>query len=94
MMNAILNEWNGVYDDERDVEEETEGHYRVLSPRERQTIRLLAKGFNRKQAAAELNISESTLRTYIDQAIMKLRARNVNNAIYLASINDEISCSI
>ncbi|WP_107846306.1 helix-turn-helix transcriptional regulator [Litoreibacter ponti] len=52
-----------------------------LSPRELSTLALLGKGRNRAQAAAELAISESTLRVYIESARHKLGALNTTHAV-------------
>lgn len=53
----------------------------VLSPRELSAITCLAKGLSRAQAAAELNISEHTLRVYIEAARHKLGALNTTHAV-------------
>ena len=52
-----------------------------LSPRELATMTYLAKGFSRAQAADELNISEHTLRVYIEAARHKLGAMNTTHAV-------------
>jgi len=52
-----------------------------LSPRELSAMTYLAKGFSRAQAAAELNISEHTLRVYIEAARHKLGAINTTHAV-------------
>jgi DNA-binding CsgD family transcriptional regulator len=52
-----------------------------LSPREISAMTYLAKGFSRSQAAAELNISEHTLRVYIEAARHKLGAINTTHAV-------------
>lgn len=52
-----------------------------LSPRELGAITYLAKGFSRAQAAAELCISEHTLRVYIESARHKLGALNTTHAV-------------
>ena len=52
-----------------------------LSPRELCTLALLGKGRNRAQAAAELAISENTLRVYIESARHKLGALNTTHAV-------------
>jgi DNA-binding CsgD family transcriptional regulator len=41
----------------------------------------LAKGMNRAQAAAEMTISEHTLRVYIESARHKLGALNTTHAV-------------
>ncbi|MCI2394972.1 LuxR family transcriptional regulator [Aliiroseovarius sediminis] len=52
-----------------------------LSPRELSAMTCLAKGMNRAQSAAELNISEHTLRVYIESARHKLGAMNTTHAV-------------
>lgn len=52
-----------------------------LSPRELSAMTYLAKGFSRSQAAAELKISEHTLRVYIESARHKLGALNTTHAV-------------
>lgn len=52
-----------------------------LSPRERSTLTLLAKGRNRAQAALELEISENTLRVYVESARHKMGALNTTHAV-------------
>ena len=53
----------------------------TLSPRELAAMSCLAKGMNRAQAAAELGISEHTLRVYIEAARHKLGALNTTHAV-------------
>ena len=53
----------------------------MLSPREVSSIALLAKGRSRAQAAAEMSISEHTLRVYIEAARHKLGALNTTHAV-------------
>lgn len=52
-----------------------------LSPRELAAMRALALGKSRAQAAAELSISEHTLRVYIESARHKLGALNTTHAV-------------
>ena len=52
-----------------------------LSPREVDAITLLAIGYNRAQVAQTLNISEHTLRAYIESARFKLGALNTVHAV-------------
>ena len=53
----------------------------MLSPRELSAMTYLAKGMNRAQAAAEMTISEHTLRVYIESARHKLGALNTTHAV-------------
>lgn len=54
---------------------------KFLSPRETDTLTLLAQGFSRAQVAEKLKISENTLRTYIESSRSKLRALNTTHAV-------------
>ena len=60
------------------------GAVRALSPRERDTLTFLATGATRATIAENLNISESTLRAYIEGARAKLGAANTTHAVALA----------
>ena len=60
-----------------------------LSPRELSVMTYLAKGYSRAQAAQELQISEHTLRVYIEAARHKLGAINTTHAVARA-----LSCGI
>lgn len=53
----------------------------ALSPREIDTMTLLAIGYSRAQVANSLSISEHTLRVYIESARYKLGALNTNHAV-------------
>jgi len=52
-----------------------------LSPREVDTLTMLAMGYSRGQAAESLSISEHTLRVYIESARFKLGASNTTHAV-------------
>lgn len=52
-----------------------------LSPREIETMTLLAIGYSRAQAADTLSISEHTLRVYVESARHKLGALNTVHAV-------------
>lgn len=60
------------------------GPTRSLSPREKDTLTLLATGANRASIAESLKISESTLRVYIESARFKLGAANTTHAVAMA----------
>ena len=53
----------------------------ALSPRELAAITYLARGLSRAQAAREMDISEHTLRVYIEAARHKLGALNTTHAV-------------
>lgn len=55
-----------------------------LSPREREALAQLSLGRSRAAVADALDISENTLRAYIDSARHKLGALNVTHAVALA----------
>lgn len=55
-----------------------------LSPRELETLTLLAIGYNRAQVAQTLSISEHTLRVYVESARFKLGAMNTTHAVATA----------
>lgn len=63
----------------------------ALSPREIDTLSLLAMGYSRPQAADSLSISEHTLRVYIESARHKLGAQNTTHAVAKAIANGLIS---
>jgi DNA-binding CsgD family transcriptional regulator len=54
---------------------------RRLSPREVDVLTLLATGLSRSQAAESLDISEHTLRAYLESARLKLDAQNTTHAV-------------
>lgn len=57
----------------------------ALSSRERDVLNLLAQGKSRGQISEMLEISENTLRVYIDSARHKLGALNIPHAVAVAS---------
>ena len=56
----------------------------ALSPREVEAMTLLAAGLSRAQAADRLEISEHTLRVYVESARFKLGALNTTHAVVRA----------
>jgi DNA-binding CsgD family transcriptional regulator len=68
----------------RIINKETEAPTTELSPRERETLTQLSLGHSRAAVADALQISENTLRAYIDSARHKLGALNVTHAVALA----------
>ncbi len=61
-----------------------------LSPREVETMTLLAVGYSRAQVADTLSISEHTLRVYIESARFKLGALNTTHAVARAMARGQI----
>jgi two-component system response regulator DesR len=55
-----------------------------LTPRERQVLRLAGEGLTGARIAAELNLSEGTVRNYLSEAISKLGASNRIEAARMA----------
>ncbi|MGR3541281.1 MAG: helix-turn-helix transcriptional regulator [Hasllibacter sp.] len=63
----------------------------ALSPREAETLRLLALGYSRAKAAENLSISEHTIRVYIESARLKLGAQNTIHAVARALADGHIA---
>ena len=61
-----------------------------LSPREVDALTLLAIGLSRSKAAETLEISEHTLRVYIESARAKLKALNTVHAVSKAVVSGQI----
>ena len=75
------------YMNERALEIEggpSQGPVRALSPREKDALTLLALGNNRAGVAEALQISENTLRVYIESARFKMGATNTVHAVATA----------
>ena len=68
----------------RIINKEIEPPSTELSPREREALTQLSLGQSRAAVADALQISENTLRAYIDSARHKLGALNVTHAVALA----------
>ena len=68
----------------RIINKEMEPPTTELSPREREALMQLSLGRSRAAVADALQISENTLRAYIDSARHKLGALNVTHAVALA----------
>jgi LuxR family transcriptional regulator, quorum-sensing system regulator RaiR len=68
----------------RIINKELEPPSADLSPREREALTQLSLGQSRAAVADTLQISENTLRAYIDSARHKLGALNVTHAVALA----------
>lgn len=65
-----------------------------LSPRERQSLQLAAKGHTSKGIALELAIAEQTAKHYLRQARAKLAAFNTTHAVAIALALGLISIEI
>lgn len=55
-----------------------------LSPREREVVSWLAQGYSYAQIAAQLDISENTLKTHIKRIYSKLGVHNRTQAVLTA----------
>lgn len=56
----------------------------VLSARERQVLQLLANGATNDEAAKSIGLSPATVRTYVENAMHKLKADSRTHAVALA----------
>jgi FixJ family two-component response regulator len=63
---------------------ELEGRYARLSPREREVMALVTAGLLNKQVAAELALSEATVKTHRKSAMQKMKARTLAEWVRLA----------
>ena len=64
---------------------------RLLSPREREILELLAHGLSGEEAAQQLYLSSETIRTHVRNAMSKLDASTRVHAVALAMQRGEIS---
>jgi DNA-binding CsgD family transcriptional regulator len=55
-----------------------------LSPRQLEVLRLVAVGSDARQIAAELSISDATVRTHVKNVLARLGARNRAHAVAIA----------
>ena len=58
-----------------------------LSTREYQALVLFAGGKKRSEAAEFMDVSVNSYRVYLANVVKKLRARNMNHAVYLATVS-------
>ena len=63
------------------VEREIDDENAKLAPREKEVLKLLAGGYNYKEAAEELELSVETVRTYVKRICQKLHVRSKVEAI-------------
>jgi RNA polymerase sigma factor (sigma-70 family) len=60
--------------------------YATLTPREREVMRLIAKGLRNKQIAAELCRSEITVKIHRNRAMKKMQARSLADFVLKAGV--------
>ncbi|HCE9704352.1 TPA: response regulator transcription factor [Pseudomonas aeruginosa] len=58
--------------------------FEALTPREREVLRFVVAGLMNKQIAAELNLSEVTVKVHRGQVMKKLAARSVTDLVRMA----------
>ncbi|GAI89025.1 unnamed protein product, partial [marine sediment metagenome] len=63
---------------------EAEGFISPLTPREREILNYIAQGYLNKQIAAELDISEQTIKNHVTSILRKLNANARTEAVVIA----------
>jgi DNA-binding CsgD family transcriptional regulator len=56
-----------------------------LSPREQEVLQLVSEGYSNSMIAARLHLSENTIKTYVENLLTRLNARNRAEAVAAAS---------
>ncbi len=72
---------------------ETEGFIAPLTPREMEILNYIARGYLNKQIAAELDISEQTIKNHVTSILRKLNANARTEAVVVAIKQGLISLS-
>ena len=60
------------------------GCYEALTPREREVMELVVSGLLNKQIAAELGISEATVKIHRGQVMEKMRAQSLADLVRMS----------
>jgi two-component system response regulator DevR len=63
----------------------TDGEEQMLNPRQREILQLVAKGLSNREIAAQMNLSEPTIKNYVEEILLHLGARNRVHAAILAT---------
>jgi DNA-binding NarL/FixJ family response regulator len=69
---------------ELSMRSEAEGFISPLTPREREILSYIAQGYLNKQIAAELDISEQTIKNHVTSILRKLNANARTEAVVVA----------
>jgi DNA-binding NarL/FixJ family response regulator len=56
-----------------------------LSPREQEVLQLVSEGYSNSMIASRLHLSENTIKTYVENLLSRLNARNRAEAVAAAS---------
>jgi DNA-binding NarL/FixJ family response regulator len=64
---------------------------RGLTPREREVLTLLARGYTGEEVARELTVSAETVRAHVRNSVTKLHARTRLHAVVMALQRGEIT---
>jgi DNA-binding NarL/FixJ family response regulator len=64
---------------------------RGLTPREREVLTLLARGYTGEEVARELSVSAETVRAHVRNSVTKLHARTRLQAVVMALERGEIT---